>query len=118
MDSILDTRDLQDRMDEIEMDLETLEMTEAEREALREELTALQTLQEEVEGYSSDDWRHGIQLIPEKVFTEYCQELLEDCGEIPRDLPSYIVIDWEETADNLRVDYTEVDFEGTTYLFR
>jgi hypothetical protein len=43
---------------------------------------------------------------------------LEDCGESPRDLPFYIVIDWEETADNLRVDYTEVDFEGTTYLFR
>jgi hypothetical protein len=118
MDSILDTRDLQDRMNEIEMDLETLEMTEAEREALREELTALQTLQEEVEGYSSDDWRHGIQLIPEEVFAEYCQELLEDCGDIPRDLPSYIVIDWEETASNLRVDYTEVDYEGTTYLFR
>lgn len=115
---ILDTRDLQDRMDEIEMDLETLEMNEAEREALREELTALQTLQEEVEGYSSEDWRYGVQLIAEESFAEYCQELLEDCGEIPRDLPSYIVIDWEETASNLRIDYTEVDFEGTTYLFR
>jgi hypothetical protein len=115
---ILDTRDLQDRMDEIEMDLETLEMTQDERQALEEELKAIQTVKEEVEGYSGDDWRDGVQLISMDYFSDYCQELLEDCGEIPRNLPAYIVIDWDETAENLRVDYTEVDFQGTTYLFR
>jgi antirestriction protein len=115
---IIDSRELQERMDEIQYDLETLEMPDTEREDLRTELVSLQALKEEVEGYASDDWRDGIQLIAEQDFTEYCQDLLEDCGEIPRDLPSYVVVDWEATAENLRVDYSEVDHEGTTYLFR
>lgn len=115
---IIDTRDLQDRMDEIQYDLETLEMPDTERAVLMEELASLESLKEEVEGYASDTWKDGVQLIPEEDFTEYCQELLEDCGEIPRDLPSYVVVDWEATAENLRMDYSEVDHEGTTYLFR
>jgi hypothetical protein len=44
--------------------------------------------------------------------------MLEDCGEIPRDLPHYIAIDWEATAQNIRVDYTEIDFDGQAYLVR
>jgi hypothetical protein len=43
---------------------------------------------------------------------------LEDVGDLPRGIPSYIVIDWAATADNLKVDYTEVDFDGVTYLVR
>ena len=46
------------------------------------------------------------------------QELLVDCGYIPKDLPSWIVIDWEETADNLKIDYMEVSLMGETYLMR
>jgi hypothetical protein len=33
-------------------------------------------------------------------------------------LPDWIVIDWDATADNLKVDYTEVEFDGVTYLVR
>jgi hypothetical protein len=29
-----------------------------------------------------------------------------------------IAIDWEKTADNMRVDYGSVDYDGTTYLYR
>ncbi len=45
-------------------------------------------------------------------------KLLEDIGDLPSDLPSYIEIDWDKTADNLRVDYSEVEYQGTTYLVR
>jgi hypothetical protein len=78
---------------------------------------ALLSLQEEAEGYC-EDWLHGEALIRESYFTEYCRELCADIGDLPRDLPSYIVIDWDATADNLRVDYTEVEFDGVTYLVR
>lgn len=46
------------------------------------------------------------------------QELLEDIGDIPRDMPHYLVIDWEATARNIAVDYTQVDFDGVTYYIR
>jgi vacuolar-type H+-ATPase subunit E/Vma4 len=82
-----------------------------------EELAALEALADEGENAASD-WRHGATLIRDSYFTEYCQELVSDIGDMPREIPGYIVIDWEATADNLRVDYTEVEFDGETYLIR
>jgi antirestriction protein len=38
---------------------------------------------------------------------DFAQQLLEDCGEIPKDLPSYVVIDWEATARQIMWDYSE-----------
>lgn len=81
------------------------------------ELDALKALADEAEGYASD-WNHGEQLIRESYFTEYAQELCEEIGDVPRDLPHYIEIDWEATARNIKQDYTEVDFDGVTYLIR
>lgn len=71
---------------------------------------------EELYGYG--DFEYGTTIIPESKFTEYCEELVKDCGYIGSDLPSWIEIDWEATADNMRVDYTEADFEGDIYLMR
>ena len=151
-DSVIDSRDIIERIAELESELEdlvsyvfeaqetldalnaddpldTVETVEtalkalsAAQEALetwdgQDELKALKALAEEAEGYAPD-WYHGATLIHENHFTEYCQEMLEDCGDLPKGLPSYIVIDWEATADNLKQDYTEVDFYGETYLVR
>ena len=38
---------------------------------------------------------------------EFAQNLAEDCGEVPRDMPSWIEIDWEKSWDNLDYDYTQ-----------
>ena len=57
-------------------------------------------------------------LIAEDDFEEYVEELVTDCGYISKDLPSWIEIDWKATANNVRQDYSEVDFRGTTYLYR
>lgn len=81
------------------------------------ELDALKALVEEAEGYS-EDWRHGATLVRDSYFEDYARELLEDCGDIPRNLPHYIEIDWEATARNIRMDYTEVDFDGVSYWVR
>lgn len=45
---------------------------------------------------------------------EFVQELVEDCGDIPKDLPAYIHIDWEGTARDVMMDYSEQD----GYYFR
>ena len=38
---------------------------------------------------------------------EFAQSIAEDCGEVPRDMPSWIEIDWKASWDNLSYDYTE-----------
>jgi hypothetical protein len=86
------------------------------------ELAALQTILNELKGYGGDEqWRgdwYPITLIGEHYFTEYVQDLLADCGELPCDLPHYIEIDWQATARNIRIDYSPVDIDGVTYWYR
>jgi hypothetical protein len=117
-DDIIDSRDVIARIEE----LESIEGIEEKIDNLEDdddakELVALRELAGEAEGYAPD-WTYGATLIRESYWTEYVQELLEDCGELPRDLPGYIVIDWDATTRNIKVDYTEVDFDGVTYLVR
>jgi len=38
---------------------------------------------------------------------DFAQQLCEDVGEIPKDFPAYIRIDWERTARNIMMDYSE-----------
>jgi hypothetical protein len=44
--------------------------------------------------------------------------MLEDCGTIPKDLPSWVEIDWEKTTRNVRMDYSGTTIEGTAYWYR
>ena len=50
---------------------------------------------------------------------EFAERMAEDCGEIPKDLPSWIVIDWETSWNcNLRYDYaTSTDDDGAIWFF-
>ena len=139
---IIDTRDLQERLEELEAKrdaiaeaierrdeaeadetaspeafenaVEELEKLEADfDEDEQKELAELESLSEEIY-----EWNDGAAMIPESEFVDYCQQLLEDIGDLPKDLPGYIAIDWDRTADNLRADYSEVEYQGTTYLVR
>jgi hypothetical protein len=111
-DDIIDSRDVIERIDE----LEAIEVIDREPEE-QEELDALYALAEQSEGYAPD-WQYGETLIRDSYFQEYARQLAEDIGAIPDDLPNWVVIDWEETADNLLVDYTSVEFDGVTYWVR
>lgn len=134
----LDSRDLEERIDELEaLENAVIEAREARDEAeteaqkqareeqvekaeaefdteAQEELKALRNLRDEVGG----EWRYGVTLIPENEFEDYCRELVEDIGDLPKGVPGYIVIDWEATANNIRQDYSEAEFQGVNYLFR
>jgi hypothetical protein len=132
---VIDSRDiiarieeLQDAMDEAkeneEDDHELVTMEDGKEVYLTDdfneddyrELKTLKDLEEEAS--ANPDWKYGECLIHESYFVDYCQQLCEDVGAIPRDVPSYIVIDWEATAENLKQDYYEVDYDGETYLVR
>ena len=38
---------------------------------------------------------------------EFAEQLAQDCCEVPRDMSSWIEIDWKSSWDNLDYDYTE-----------
>lgn len=120
-----DSREVIERIEELETLLENAEDTELSdddrAEALeefdRKEYDALIALRDGAEG-NIPDWQYGETFIREDEFTAYAMELLSDTGYLSADLPSWIIIDEEETADNMKVDYTEFEFMGTTYYAR
>jgi antirestriction protein len=123
MSGIMDTRELVERAEEIEAELELVEgedgeefdpLEPEERKALQEELTEIQ----EISGYVTDFY-NGEALIPESEFEDYARQLAEDIGAInsEADWPSRC-IDWEQAANELQQDYTSVEYQGTTYLVR
>lgn len=57
-------------------------------------------------------------LVAEDHWAAYVREMLEDCGDIPRNMPWYIEIDWGATADNIKGDYGTVEFDGGTWHYR
>lgn len=128
-DDVIDSRDVIERIEDLEGERNAANedapavdddgFTAWDRDNVEEaaELAALKALASEAEGYAPD-WRYGATLIRESYFTEYCQQLVEDIGDLPNGMPGYLVIDWEATARNIKVDYTEVDFGGIAYLVR
>ena len=139
----LDTRDLLERREELKQqvldsflenfphyeemtnDFEDILFEEEEIQSWKEywldeieEITDIEKLEDEVNDYAGDNFEDGVYLIVEDDFEDFVEQDLEDCGYIPKDFPTWIEIDWEATANNVRQDYTEVEFRGTTYLFR
>lgn len=82
-----------------------------------EELHQLKDLATECE--DCGDWKYGETLIRESYFETYAQELAEETGAVTEgaNWPNNC-IDWERAARELKMDYTEVDFDGVTYLLR
>ena len=120
-DDVIDSRDVIERIETLESELEAfLEENDVlleENFPEWEELETLRALATECSSLSAD-WRYGETLIRYSYWKYYVREMLEDCGDIPRNLPWYICIDWEETARNIAVDYSVVDFNGVDYYIR
>ena len=127
LNDVIDVRDLIARFEELENEWNDV-VGEPSDEAVEwmqdngAEYKILKDLLEELAGHGGDEqWRgawYPITLVSADYFTSYCKELCEDIGDIPRDLPHYIEIDWEGTAQNIKVDYVEVTIDGRDYLYR
>ncbi|QIK18319.1 hypothetical protein G7968_07695 [Ralstonia solanacearum] len=134
-EDVIDSRDVIARIEELEDTEATLLINVekglpsavADHEAWKsgdegQELTKLKALAEQCEGYG--DWGHGETLIHEDHFVKYIEELIDDCYSLPKELTSgnwpyrHITIDYEAAAEEAKVDYTEVDFDGQTYFLR
>ena len=95
---------------------EAFEVFEDEFEAEITEYKKIATFCEEMSNCS--DFYYGETVIHEDYFTEYTEEMLKDCGYFPKDIPSWIVIDFEATAENVKQDYSEFMYEGDRYYIR
>ena len=73
---------------------------------------------DEIENEIGSEFNYGITLIPEDDFEDFVEQDLKDCGYISDDFPSWIEIDWEATAENVKQDYSELEYEGETYFYR
>lgn len=87
------------------------------------ELKLLTQLLAELAGYGGDEqWRgnwYPLTLIRDTYFTEYAQELAEDCGMVKEGATwPKNCIDWDEAARQLKQDYSTVDVDGTEYFYR
>lgn len=132
-DDIIDTRDIKQRIDELEQEIEDeydeyLDDKTGYEETFvsfkdwyenneNKEYETLKSLYQECLDNSSDT-TYGETLIRYSYFNDYVEELCEECGYISKDFPSWIKIDWDKTADNVQMDYAHIDFNGITYFIR
>ena len=118
LDSFLDDfphyADMTESFEDIRFEEEELDSWKLDWVEDLSEITRIDELENEI----GSEFEDGVQLIEEAYFEDYCADLLEDLGYISRDFPSWIEIDWGATASNIRLDYSEVEFDGITYLYR
>lgn len=129
-DDVIDSREVIERIEELQDERENLEFMDDEEKTLEErqaewdeseegeELKHLKALQDELEDYCPD-WRFGVTLIRESYFTEYCKDLVKEIDALPS-LPQYIEsnINWDGVAEYLQADYTSGEFDDVTYWAR
>jgi hypothetical protein len=115
-DDVIDSRDVIKRIEDLEGehsncdgDPDNCPLDDEERA----ELEALKALESQCEHYCN--WRHGATLIRDSYFTTYARESTED---IAGEIPSWVVVDWDATAEGMQIDYTSVEFDGVTYWVR
>lgn len=113
-ENVIDSRDIIERMDELDGMFSADGMTDdeiAERNILR-------ALCDEAGGYAPD-WTYGETMILDSYFEDYARELAEDIGAIdPQAVWPLTYIDWPAAAEALKQDCTSIDVDGLTYWVR
>ncbi len=121
LDSFLETfeqyAEQTETFEDILFDEEEIESWKADWQEELDEIVEIDRVEDEV---CNGEFDNGTTLISEYDFQEYCEDFTRDCGYLPRDLPFYIEnnIDWSGIADDMRQNYSEVEYQGRTYLFR
>src|SRR4051812_49593204 len=117
-EDLYDSRDIIARIEHLESRRDDEDQTDPLDEDEAEELDKLLALQAEAEPYSPD-WKYGATLINDDYFEEYAEEFANDIGAINREANWPLShIDWKAAADELKGDYTEVNFDGHSYWVR
>jgi hypothetical protein len=116
-DDVIDLRDVIAEVESLELE-PPYTLTAEQQDHLR----SLNAFLAECKGKGGDEqWRdawYPVTAIRDSYFVDYTEELVKDIGDLPKNIPNYIVIDWEATAENILADYTSVEFNDVTYWVR
>ena len=106
-DDMIDSRDLEEYIDDMRDEVSSAE------------LQPVLDFAAEFRDYA-EDYEYGEVAIHDMHFVEYCRELVYDCGYLPDELPWWIEsnIDWSGVADELKHEYSAIEFNGETYWTR
>lgn len=125
-DEFFDSREVVERiaeLDDLREVMDDAEESPENRQSAAEEYdwdehAALVELRDEAEGHVPD-WEYGEIFYTWDALVEYAEEVVRECYSMG-DLPDWVTnhIDWEEVAGEVKVDYTEFEFRGTTYYAR
>lgn len=122
-DDIIDVRDIIERIEELESSKDNHEQDPEGghwSDEEEQELITLTAIMEDLKGNGGDEqWRgdwYPVTLIRESYFEEYMDEMVADCYEVPKNLPSFMTITLDYVA--LQMDYTSTEIDGVTYLYR
>lgn len=121
---IIDIRDVIARYEELESikDNEGGTFNEVLSDDEEDEYKTIRTMLDDIQDCGGDEeWRdhwYPITLVRDDYFVDYAQDLVVDCGYIPADLPSWIAIDWDKTAEAVQEDYTLVTIGSEDYWYR
>src|SRR5882762_565900 len=93
LDDIIDSREIIERIEELEADEAELADSDLNELALLRDLTA------EAANTGIENWEHGATLIRDSYFVEYTRELAEETVEGLEDAKwPFSCIDWEKAA--------------------
>lgn len=113
--NVIDSREIIERIETLESwrDDPTIGLNEDEAR----ELSVLLALAEE--GEDLKDWKYGVTLVRDDHFEDYAQEYAKEIDAVKKD-PTWPNnhIDWEAAADELKQDYTSIEFDDVTYWAR
>lgn len=125
---IIDVRDIIARVEELEQEREAWTGAEddswgAENPDDITELERLEGILSNLKGSGGDEqWRgdwYPVTLIRDDHFEDYAQQLAEETCEMGKaEGWPFRHIDWTAAAKELEQDYSNVDIDGTDYLFR
>jgi DNA repair exonuclease SbcCD ATPase subunit len=106
-----------EELDELRDKLDTAQFNFSEQE--RDELKKLSDLKDEIGESRGKISEENGPFIHEDDFREYAEALAEDIGAITgKEGWPLTCIDWDHAANELKHDYTSVDWEGVTYYYR
>jgi hypothetical protein len=127
-EEVIDLRDLTARVEHLEDLLGDDEPDDAgsldpDLEDERVELALLESLLEELRSNGGDhDWRgdwYPLLMVRESHFEDFARQEAEDLDLVKPDARwPYTCIDWEQAAEQLKQDYSTVEFDGVTYWYR
>lgn len=115
-EDFIDVRDIIERVENLREEEELDRDDKEELERLENLLSALK------DNGGDEEWEgawYPVTLLREDYFTEYAQELAGDCIQsFDSSRWPFTCIDWDEAAEELKADYSSVDYDGVTYFYR